>query len=111
MARRTRGAQAPKDDISLRERLQSRVKPQGVSGPDGVTYTAEVNTQLNELSAGTFSQGAGVRFLQYLESITTRRVLGPTASNKELRHLEGARWLVGVIRSRMAAAKTQKDGR
>jgi hypothetical protein len=60
---------------------------------------------------GCFSGGSGPRALAYLESITTRRVLGPEASNDYLRHLEGARWLVGVIRQRMAnhRATTVRD--
>ena len=82
----------------LRERRSG-----AVIGPDGVSYTQETSDEINALAHGTFSAGSGVRFLQYLESITTRRVLGPDAPDSHLRHLEGARWLVGIIRQRMAA--------
>ena len=83
-----------------------RTRQKTVTGPDGFSYTEKVNDEINGLAAGCLRGGAGPRFLQYLESITTRRVLAPTASDAELRHLEGARWLVGVIRQRMAAHKT-----
>jgi hypothetical protein len=71
---------------------------------DGGVYSPAVEDELNQLAAGTFSQPPGRRFLDYLESITLRRALLPDASDAELRHLEGARWLVGVIRTRMALA-------
>jgi hypothetical protein len=82
-----------------------RTRSAAVKGPDGYGYSSTINEEINQLVAGCFGGGAGVRTLQYLESITTRRVLGPDASNEHLRHLEGARWLVGVIRERIAAAK------
>jgi hypothetical protein len=76
-----------------------------VAGPDGQNYSASVNDDIDSLAAGTFGTSAGQRFLQYLEGITTRRVLGPEATDSHLRHLEGARWLVGVIRQRIVAGK------
>lgn len=69
---------------------------------DGNVYTAILERELNELAAGTFNGGPGARFLEYLESLTLRRTLGPHASDQQLRHLEGARWLVGVIKARQA---------
>jgi hypothetical protein len=81
-----------------------------VLAPDGRRYSRELNDQLNELVLGTFSgEGPGERCLAYLESITTRRVLQPTASDQELRHLEGGRWLVYVIRQRMAQARETRS--
>lgn len=76
-----------------------------VLGSDGGRYAKEVDDDINALAAGTFGTPAGQRFLQYLEGITTRRVLGPDAPDSHLRHLEGARWLVGVIRQRVNAGK------
>lgn len=80
-----------------------------VVGQDGGRYTKVVNDDINNLAVGTFSTPAGQRFLQYLEGITTRRVLGPEAPDSHLRHLEGARWLVGVIRQRINAGKKGQD--
>ena len=75
-------------------------------GPDGLSYGRATNAEIDSLLDGCFSGGAGPRALAYLESITTRRVLGPDASDQHLRHLEGARWLVGVIRQRIANHKS-----
>jgi hypothetical protein len=72
-----------------------------VTGPDGFSYGRDTSAEIDSLLDGCFSGGAGPRALAYLESITTRRVLGPDCTNDHLRHLEGARWLVGVIRQRM----------
>lgn len=86
--------------------MVERRKPQPqVIGPDGGKYAKSVDDDINSLADGTFSTPAGQRFLQYLEGITTRVVLGPEAPDSHLRHLEGARWLVGVIRQRVAAGK------
>ena len=76
-----------------------------VAAPDGLTYGAATSAEIDSLLEGCFSGGSGPRALAYLESITTRRVLGPDATDGQLRHLEGARWLVGVIRARMANHK------
>ena len=84
---------------------RKRQRSPATKGPDGYGYSQTINDEINNLVAGCFGSGAGVRTLAYLESITTRRVLGPDASDNHLRHLEGARWLVGVIRERIVAAK------
>jgi hypothetical protein len=63
--------------------------------------------QLNLLAARIFATGGGRDFLDYLKTITINRVCGPFASNEELRHLEGARWLVGVIQQRLRAGQKQ----
>jgi hypothetical protein len=83
----------------------AKPKEAPVRGPEGDQFTKAVNDEINGLAHGTFATPAGQRFMQYLESITTRRVLGPDAPDSHLRHLEGARWLVGVIRQRIAAGK------
>ena len=96
--------------MEIEERAPRSVRPRQkprVMAVDGGSYSKELDDDLNNLAHGTFSTPAGQRFLQYLEGITTRRVLGPDAPDSHLRHLEGARWLVGVIRQRMAAGKQQ----
>ena len=72
-----------------------------VSAPDGLTYGKATSEEIDSLIEGCFTWGSGPKVLAYLESITTRRVMGPDVSDNYLRHLEGARWLVGVIRHRM----------
>lgn len=85
-----------------------RKRTETAKGPDGITYSDKVNSEIDSLAVGTFVGGSGPRFLAYLESITTRRVLGPEAPDSHLRHLEGARWLVGVIRQRIQAGQKQR---
>ena len=53
----------------------------------------------------------GQEVLKYLRSITIEAVTGPAASDAELRHLEGQRYLVGLIERRIKhAEKVEKNG-
>ena len=88
---------------------EPQVKSPLVVGVDGQRYSSDMDASLDDLVDGCFSGGSGPRTLAYLESLTTRRVLGPQASDQELRHLEGARWLVGVIRGRIQSNKARND--
>jgi hypothetical protein len=76
---------------------------------DGMSYSRAVEDELNTLASGTFNAPPGRRFLDYLESLTLRRALLPDASDAALRHLEGARWLVGVIKARQALGNIHKE--
>ena len=48
-----------------------------------------------------FKTPNGTAVLKYLRSITIESVQGPNASDAELRHLEGQRYLVGLIERRI----------
>jgi len=48
-----------------------------------------------------FKTPNGIAVLKYLRSITIESVQGPNASDAELRHLEGQRYLVGLIERRI----------
>lgn len=48
-----------------------------------------------------FKTPNGKAVLKYLRSITIESVQGPNASDAELRHLEGQRYLVGLIERRI----------
>ena len=48
-----------------------------------------------------FKTPNGAAVLKYLRSITIESVQGPNASDAELRHLEGQRYLVGLIERRI----------
>jgi hypothetical protein len=53
----------------------------------------------------------GQEVMKYLRSITIEAVTGPAASDAELRHLEGQRYLVGLIERRIKhAEKVEKNG-
>lgn len=48
-----------------------------------------------------FSTDAGASVLKYLRSITIESVNGAGVSDAELRHMEGQRYIVGLIESRI----------
>ena len=56
-----------------------------------------------------FKTPNGKAVLKYLRSITIESVQGPNASDAELRHLEGQRYLVGVIERRISHAQRIKE--
>ncbi len=61
--------------------------------------------KLNALALRVFATGDGQELLNYLKNITLNRPLPPEASDAHLRHMEGARWLVGVIEERRQKAQ------
>jgi len=68
----------------------------------------------NEISLDVrslFRSPSGEKVLKYLRSITIEAVTGPAASDAELRHLEGQRYIVGLIERRIKhAEKVDKNG-
>ncbi len=68
----------------------------------------------NEISLNVrslFRSPSGEQVLKYLRSITIEAVTGPAASDAELRHLEGQRYIVGLIERRIKhAEKVDKNG-
>jgi len=71
-------------------------------------------SQDNEISfdvRSLFRSPSGDKVLKYLRSITIEAVTGPAASDAELRHLEGQRYIVGLIERRIKhAEKVDKNG-
>jgi hypothetical protein len=78
------------------------------TGPDGVPRARAEQARINELLALAFKGDAGKAAMDYLRSISIERVCGPGASDAELRHLEGMRFIVAVISQRIAAAHREK---
>lgn len=74
-------------------------------GPDGHHWTPETNAKLNALALRVFSSGDGYELLNYLRNITLNRPLPPDATDGYLRHLEGQRYIVGVLVARMTQAQ------
>ena len=58
--------------------------------------------------ASVFESEVGKEVLKYLRSITIEYVNGPTVTTDELRHIEGQRYLVGVIEQRIRHAHNHK---
>ncbi len=78
-------------------------RPQSKVGPDGLMLSAKRSDELDLLAAATFGSGSGREFLKYLRSITIEMVGGPEITDAQLRHREGARYLVGIIEARIRA--------
>jgi hypothetical protein len=77
-------------------------------GPDGRQRDAEYEAKLNMACAACFATGAGKMVLEYLRSITTNVASGPEISDRALMHLEGQRFLVGLISQRINLGHREK---
>ena len=64
---------------------------------DGFQRKQEDDVKISHEIASLFSTPNGQQVLQYLRSITIDAVSGANISDNELRHLEGQRYLVGLI--------------
>lgn len=70
--------------------------------PDGRQNRGiQMEKKINECLAIAFMDEAGEQALKYLRAITIEYVNGPGLDVNALIHLEGARWLVGVIEKRI----------
>lgn len=72
-----------------------------VTGLDGVQRSRKREAELNDLIHGVFTSPNGKVALDYLRAITTNFVHGPEASDAQIRHREGMRFLVAIIESRI----------
>ena len=66
-------------------------------GIDGFPRKPEDDLNISQNIAKLFSTEAGQHILAYLRSITIDAVSGANITDNELRHLEGQRYLVGLI--------------
>ena len=78
-------------------------------GIDGHQRKAELDVQISRNVAQIFSSPTGVEVLKYLRSITIEMVHGPNVTTEELRHVEGQRYIVGLIEQRIAHAHRSKE--
>tara|TARA_R100000231_G_scaffold135502_1_gene110000 strand:- start:452 stop:733 length:282 start_codon:yes stop_codon:yes gene_type:complete len=76
---------------------------------DGFTRTKADDLIISRNIESLFRSPTGEAVLQYLRSITIEAVSGPNISADELRHLEGQRYLVGLIERRMKQSEKAKD--
>lgn len=74
---------------------------------DYVARSDEEEAELDVIFAQLFPETDPLaqRVLKYLEGITRNRVLGPDTTDAQLRHMEGARWLYGIIDRRIARGR------
>ncbi len=65
-----------------------------------------MNAPIHKLTR-LFTSSDGKEVLTYLKSLTQERILPPTASDSELRFLEGQRFLVHTIETLVRQGKEQ----
>ena len=75
--------------------------PEKFIGLDGIVRPVAEEKRLNDAFAACFRDVAGERALAYLRSITLFNVTGGKATDAELRHLEGQRFLMALIEQRI----------
>lgn len=78
------------------------------AGIDGFERKALEERRLNKMAVEALGDAAGQDFLNYLKSITINQVSGPHISDTHLRHLEGQRYIVGIIEARIRAGHREK---
>ena len=77
-------------------------------GLDGYQRKTEDDVIVSKNVAQIFESPTGKEVLRYLRSITIEMVNGPNVTTEELRHLEGQRYIVGLIEQRIAHAHRSK---
>jgi len=78
-------------------------------GVDGFHRNQSEDAKISLNTAALFGTELGQEFLKYLRSITIELVNGPAVSDGELRHVEGQRYLVGLIETRIKHAHKVKN--
>lgn len=78
-------------------------------GIDGLQRKSDLDVQISQNVAQIFSSPTGKEVLRYLRSITIEMVHGPNVTTEELRHIEGQRYIVGLIEQRIAHAHRSKE--
>ncbi len=78
-------------------------------GIDGVQRKSDIDNQISQNVAEIFKTPTGKEVLRYLRSITIELVHGPNVSTENLRHVEGQRYIVGLIEQRIQHAHRSKN--
>jgi len=76
---------------------------------DGYPRAPKVEAKINLSIVATLGTAAGKDVMDYLESITIKRVNGPHVSDAELRHLEGQRYIVALLSTRIELGHKEKS--
>ena len=78
-------------------------------GLDGIQRQNDKDKEISQNVAEVFSSPTGKEVLRYLRSITIEMVNGPNVTTEELRHIEGQRYIVGLIEQRIAHSHRSKN--
>ena len=89
--------------------MVNKGKSNKVIGIDGVGRSRTDNDLININMASLFATDTGKEVLKYLRSITIEMVNGANVSDAELRHIEGQRYLVGLIEQRIQQGHRAKN--
>ena len=92
----------------IRPKKTTRRKPTQYVGPDGLKRPPKFERNLNEAFALIFNSAAGKEVLDYLKSVSTNRVLPPGLPPESYPYQEGARWLMGIISTRIQDGEDKK---
>lgn len=87
-------------------------KTNKVVGIDGHARDRDLERELNVLFHRVFDTPEGGEVIAYLEDILFRRTINPSASDAELRMMEGSRAALNLIRARTeSGGKTREEAR
>ena len=78
-------------------------------GIDGYQRKSDQDINISQNIAQIFESPTGKEVLRYLRSITIEMVHGPNVTTEELRHIEGQRYVVGLIEQRISHAHRSKS--
>ena len=78
-------------------------------GLDGIARKPEHDVNISKNIAQIFGSPTGKEVLRYLRSVTIEMVNGPNVTTEELRHVEGQRYIVGLIEQRISHAHRSKE--
>ena len=82
---------------------------QAYVGVDGYQRPKDIDEQISQNMGQLFSSDTGKEVLRYLRTITIEIVHGSNVTDEELRHVEGQRYIVGLIQTRINHAHKVKS--
>jgi hypothetical protein len=80
-----------------------------VGSCDGFQYSKDAESRLNGTAVRVFETESGAESLRYLENITINNINGSAIDESALKHIEGQRWIVGIIKRRLFLGKQEKS--
>lgn len=80
-----------------------------ILGPDGYERDPVEEGRINLHVVEALGDPAGKAVMEYLESITTRRVMGPESTDGQLRYQEGMRFVVAILSQRIQLGHKEKS--
>jgi hypothetical protein len=83
--------------------------PKANIGIDGFQRSKAEDDRISQNIAEVFSSPTGAEVLRYLRSVTIEMVSGPAVTTNELMHMEGQRYLVGLLERRIAHGRRSKN--